>query len=1265
MDALITTEGEDGLLKMAAISGPDKKPAIPGAMLSHEKVQNRRLLREEMQVKVMNNKMWKKQEEMSDEEKMIQIKFKDILFNQGKEIYAGYVDDPRNTDNAWMETVVTHYHLSMADAKLVTQLMDPKKCWWEAIETREGFNHGLDLFASHQEYVELAVHNIREEKPLPHLTASNQPWLRCDMNAVIATPNRPEPEVVEASGICFERDKNEPVEFTLDEPVHLSVLRLTKPIDATVHGLLPSKLRVVVSGSTSGPETELRALDLNWKGKAELLLDIVPTRVNFERPCRIVKLFGEPVSGDRVMFGKIEFAAMSVESQIRKAVSQNVDRGTYHQYKDIMKILKQTDAKNFELVFRALVGRNMASEICNNINLLSFFFDQTEAAQRTLLTCLVEGCRRDPTNIKSINTSLLHLYEGGLLQRGDDFTMTLRPRATGDKFRDRIWGAVDPFVKWLENTEQVEQSQQQQVMSYRLRTLFQQHQIDPLLSSVCSFVDEQRRSVLLRQSMIPYVMDHITNFTSLLRAISQSKTGRKTILSLSHVTFEKVFDCLANCVQFVRPKSAAEIWSSERATIASAIIEFIWTMSTYRLFKSKTHTPSQVPVIDVLRLVYRPFVNPLHTGAAVFIRRKGNSHPMVSHELLLTLLDATVQVRSHVSLSRHTFMVLQSLQVLMDLEISQLSVEERTAFNIFKVMLNPPHRHERAGILPRLNTGTTVEGIEMTPRHYDREPSITEQALNFVDWDHVKLFAISDVARKSGQVAKDTFVKLAVGYLNTDSYLPLVNEILNAMIHSQNYGAIIANIASLGTHNKAQTELLEIIQMLLNPFVKMKQSAEKTKLVFTLLFKIEQSSSINPFASQRETQVLLTVLKTFVNRSTDPEDKGFNYYDYHDGAVKPLELPSADFVRHLDRQGDRNRNLRKDQLAVLDVDKFMDTSQCLVSEFLEDITEHEDQQRRDALQSLPLLCQDSRFYQGLRVLYNLLEREKFDSEISLSVTTILAKFVGHGQCTHAENMIYRLLADIDHQSPKFKAHMWIVCEALCAFVLFKGIDDQGEKVDGARLFISLDGMDKIDQALRSAWKRVQDIDETVLATILSGAMVLPFSGHRLDLSVTSESEDELAVFELVSLLRVIRGFIHDQQSGVRAFCVSTLSDITIRSCLWLVANFRKVILTNSSIQIETFVSEVNQRRPVLSASGASSHQHCIHWDVKCESYLSPLRVDALELCTQILFCLSKASVSVTTDHDLSFDQLYSGGTARVQQVFTDSLSKVTEVLSEL
>ena len=38
---------------------------------------------------------------------MMMMMMKMMMFSQ---IYRGYVDDPRNTDNAWMETVVMHFH---------------------------------------------------------------------------------------------------------------------------------------------------------------------------------------------------------------------------------------------------------------------------------------------------------------------------------------------------------------------------------------------------------------------------------------------------------------------------------------------------------------------------------------------------------------------------------------------------------------------------------------------------------------------------------------------------------------------------------------------------------------------------------------------------------------------------------------------------------------------------------------------------------------------------------------------------------------------------------------------------------------------------------------------------------------------------------------------------------------------------------------------------------------------------------------------------
>ena len=44
----------------------------------------------------------------STDKAVIEQKLKSF-FDSGKELYKGYVDDPRNTDNAWMETVKFPY----------------------------------------------------------------------------------------------------------------------------------------------------------------------------------------------------------------------------------------------------------------------------------------------------------------------------------------------------------------------------------------------------------------------------------------------------------------------------------------------------------------------------------------------------------------------------------------------------------------------------------------------------------------------------------------------------------------------------------------------------------------------------------------------------------------------------------------------------------------------------------------------------------------------------------------------------------------------------------------------------------------------------------------------------------------------------------------------------------------------------------------------------------------------------------------------------
>ena len=65
-------------------------------------------------------------------------------------IYKGYVDDPRNTDNAWMETAAYNFHDE--NNEYVGRLNlnsggDAENVGWKEIDSN------LKLFASHSEFL--------------------------------------------------------------------------------------------------------------------------------------------------------------------------------------------------------------------------------------------------------------------------------------------------------------------------------------------------------------------------------------------------------------------------------------------------------------------------------------------------------------------------------------------------------------------------------------------------------------------------------------------------------------------------------------------------------------------------------------------------------------------------------------------------------------------------------------------------------------------------------------------------------------------------------------------------------------------------------------------------------------------------------------------------------------------------------------------------------------------------------------------------------
>ena len=78
----------------------------------------------------------------------------DELFGAGGEVvYRGYVDDPRNTDNAWMETAAIHFHCSDELGKLL-----PLEAGDDATHVKWiNISPDLKLYASHKDWVDVVA----------------------------------------------------------------------------------------------------------------------------------------------------------------------------------------------------------------------------------------------------------------------------------------------------------------------------------------------------------------------------------------------------------------------------------------------------------------------------------------------------------------------------------------------------------------------------------------------------------------------------------------------------------------------------------------------------------------------------------------------------------------------------------------------------------------------------------------------------------------------------------------------------------------------------------------------------------------------------------------------------------------------------------------------------------------------------------------------------------------------------------------------------
>lgn len=136
---------EKPILEFVSIQRRDNHEwAIPGGMVdNNEKVSL--TLKREFGEEAMNS--------LEENERESTRKLIDDLFDGGDVIYKGYVDDPRNTDNSWMETVAVNFHDDNGTTvgKIPLQAGDDaKNVIWLSIDKE------LKLYASHFDFIQKA-----------------------------------------------------------------------------------------------------------------------------------------------------------------------------------------------------------------------------------------------------------------------------------------------------------------------------------------------------------------------------------------------------------------------------------------------------------------------------------------------------------------------------------------------------------------------------------------------------------------------------------------------------------------------------------------------------------------------------------------------------------------------------------------------------------------------------------------------------------------------------------------------------------------------------------------------------------------------------------------------------------------------------------------------------------------------------------------------------------------------------------------------------
>lgn len=141
------------ILQFVAIQRSDTGEwAIPGGMCDAGETVSKTLKREFLEEATAST-------DPAIEKKNAQVaKAFDNFFKKGVQIYKGYVDDPRNTDNAWLETVVQSFHDGGNKVFKNFELKagdDASNVQWMDIDS------SIELYATHKEFIQKVANKYK------------------------------------------------------------------------------------------------------------------------------------------------------------------------------------------------------------------------------------------------------------------------------------------------------------------------------------------------------------------------------------------------------------------------------------------------------------------------------------------------------------------------------------------------------------------------------------------------------------------------------------------------------------------------------------------------------------------------------------------------------------------------------------------------------------------------------------------------------------------------------------------------------------------------------------------------------------------------------------------------------------------------------------------------------------------------------------------------------------------------------------------------